>query len=68
MYAELSLVRRELFLRSFLGFTPESSHRASALALTTQKRIKAERKFLPSGALLNVEFSMTASVCSTLAP
>ena len=32
------------------------------------KRIKAERKFLPSGALLNVEFSMTASVVSTLAP
>ena len=43
---------------SLLGFTPDSSLRTSALALTTQKRIKLERTFLPMGAFLKDEFSM----------
>ena len=47
-------------LHSLLGFTPESSLRTSALALTTQKRIKAERTFLSAGAVLTDEFSMIA--------
>ena len=47
-------------LHSLLGFTPESSLRTSALALTSQKRVKAERTFLSAGALLNDEFSMIA--------
>jgi hypothetical protein len=41
-----------------LGFTPDSSLRTSALALTTQKRVKLERTFLPMGAFLKDEFSM----------
>ena len=43
---------------SLLGFTPSSSLRTSALALTTQKRVKLERQFLPMGAFLKDEFSM----------
>ena len=58
MFPELPLVQRELFWRSFLNFTRESSLRTSALTLTTQRRIKAERTFLSAGALLNDEFSM----------
>jgi hypothetical protein len=43
---------------SLLGFTPDTSLRTSALALTTQKRVKLERQFLPMGAFLKDEFSM----------
>ena len=43
---------------SLLGFTPDSSLRTAALALTTQKRIKLERTFVPMGAFLKDEFSM----------
>ena len=43
---------------SLLGFTPDTSLRTSALVLTTQKRIKLERTFLPMGAFLKDEFSM----------
>ena len=45
-------------LHSILGFTPDSSLRTSALALTTQKRVKIERVWLPAGAFLADEFSM----------
>jgi hypothetical protein len=45
-------------MHSLLGFTPDSSLRTSALALTTQKRVKLERTFLPMGAFLKDEFSM----------
>ena len=45
-------------LHSLLGFTPTSSMRTSALALTTQKRVKLERQFVPMGAFMKDEFSM----------
>ena len=45
---------------SLLGFTPDTSLRTSALALTTQKRVKLERQFLPMGAFVKDEFSMMA--------
>ena len=48
-------------LHSLLGFTPDSSLRTSALALTTQKRVKLERTFLSAGASLDDEFSMIAA-------
>ena len=47
-------------LHSVLGFTPDSSLRTAALALTTQKRVKLERTFLPAGAMLHDEHSMLA--------
>jgi hypothetical protein len=47
-------------LHSLLGFTPDSSLRTSALALTTQKRIKLERTFLSAGTVFEDEFSMIA--------
>ena len=47
-------------LHSLLGFTPDSSLRTSALALTTQKRVKLERTFLHAGAVLEDEFNMLA--------
>ena len=47
-------------MHSLLGFTPDSSLRTSALALTTQKRIKLERTFLHAGAVLEDEYSMLA--------
>ena len=47
-------------LHSVLGFTPENSLRTAALALTTQKRVKLERTFLPAGAMLHDESSMLA--------
>jgi hypothetical protein len=45
-------------MHGLLGFTPDSSLRTSALALTTQKRVKLERTFLPMGAFIKDEFSM----------
>jgi hypothetical protein len=45
-------------LHSLLGFTPENSLRTAALGLTTQKRVKLERTFLPAGAMLHDEHSM----------
>ena len=47
-------------LHCVLGFTPESSLRTSALALTTQKRVKLERTCIPAGAVIEDEFSMIA--------
>ena len=47
-------------LHSLLGFTPENSLRTAALALTTQRRVKLERTFLPAGAMLHDEHSMLA--------
>ena len=47
-------------LHSLRGFTPDSSLRTAALALTTQKRVKLERTFLPAGAMLHDESSMLA--------
>ena len=47
-------------LHSLLGFTPDNSLRTAALALTTQKRVKLERTFLPAGAMLQDEHSMLA--------
>ena len=47
-------------MHSLLGFTPDISLRTSALALTTQKRVKLERTFLPAGAMLHDESSMLA--------
>ena len=47
-------------LHSLLGFTPDISLRTAALALTTQKRVKLERTFLPAGAMLHDECSMLA--------
>ena len=45
-------------VHALLGFTPDSSLRTAALALTTQKRVKLERTFLPAGAMLFDEHSM----------
>lgn len=45
---------------SLLGFTPDSSLRSSALALTTREKVKLERQFLSMGALLKDEFNMMA--------
>ena len=47
-------------LHSVLGFTPDNSLRTAALALTTQKRVKLERTFLPAGAMIHDEHSMLA--------
>ena len=47
-------------LHSLLGFTPDNSLRAAALALTTQTRVKLERTFLPAGAVIHDEHSMLA--------
>ena len=47
-------------LHCVLGFTPESSLRTSALALTTQKRVKLEKTCIPAGAVIEDEFSMVA--------
>ena len=47
-------------LHCVLGFTPESSLRTSALALTTQRRVKLERTCIPAGAVIEDEFSMIA--------
>ena len=47
-------------VHSLLGFTPDSSLRTAALALTTQKRVKLERTFLRSGAMILDEHSMLA--------
>ena len=47
-------------LHNVLGFTPDNSLRTAALALTTQKRVKLERTFLPGGAVIHDEHSMLA--------
>ena len=47
-------------LHSLLGFTPENSLRTAALALTTQKRVKLERTFLPAGVMIQDKHSMLA--------
>ena len=47
-------------LHSLLGFTPESSLRTAALALSSQKRVKLERTFLQAGVMLHDEHSMLA--------
>ena len=47
-------------LHSLLGVTPDNSLRTAALALTTQKRVKLERTFLPAGAVIHDEHSMLA--------
>ena len=44
--------------RGLLGFKPDSTLRNSARELTTNKRIKRERTFIPMGAILKDEFSM----------
>ena len=49
-------------LHSLLGFTPETSLRTAALALTPQKRVKLERTFLSAGAMIQDEHSMLAGV------
>ena len=49
-------------VHSLLGFTPTHSLRTAALALTTQKRIKVERTFLPAGAVVHDESSMLAGI------
>ena len=45
-------------VHSLPGFAPDSSLRTAVLALTTQKRVKLERAFLPAGANLHDEDSM----------
>ena len=45
-------------MHSLLGFTPDTSLRTSALALTTQRRVKLERTFLNAGAIIEDEYSM----------
>ena len=47
-------------VHSLLGFTPESSLRTAALALSSQKRVKLERTFLQAGVMLHDEHSMLA--------
>ena len=47
-------------LHCVLGFTPQCSLRTSALALTTQKRVKLEKTCIPAGAVIQDEFSMIA--------
>ena len=45
-------------LHGICGFTPDTCLRTSALALTTQKRVKLERTCLPAGVVIEDEFSM----------
>ena len=49
-------------VHSLLGFTPDHSLRTAALALSTQKRAKIERNFLPAGSCLHDESSMLPGV------